>query len=157
MPERFFKCGTQFPKSRKDAIDPTRTKNHKNRIRSMEGSEVEGLTELGAFLKGLSLADLPEGVTRDDVIRSLWVYDVKPNGTEKSRLVARGDMQNGDYDDDKCSPVVQLQTVRVILAVAAQLNLELVFLDLPKAFLFLMGRMDLTKPLSLHACTGGSR
>ena len=115
-------------------------------------SEVDGLTELGAFLKGLSLADLPEGVTRNDVIRSLWVFDVKPNGMEKSRLVARGDMQNDDYEDDKYSPVVQLQTVRVILAVAAQLNLELVFLDLPKAFL--MGRMDLTKPLYMFAPEG---
>jgi hypothetical protein len=61
-------------------------------------------------------------------------------------------MQNEDYDDDKYSPVVQLQTVRVILAVAAQLNLELVFLDLPKAFL--MGRMDLTKPLYVFAPEG---
>ena len=70
MPERFFKYGTQFPKNRKDAIDPTRTKNYKNWIHSMDG-EVNGLTELGAFLKGLTLADLPEGVTREDVIRSL--------------------------------------------------------------------------------------
>jgi hypothetical protein len=80
------------------------------------------------------------------------VFDVKPNGMGKSRLVARGDMQNDDYEDDKYSPVAQLQIVRVILAVAAQLNLELVFLDLPKALL--MGRMDLTKPLYMFAPEG---
>ena len=61
-------------------------------------------------------------------------------------------LQNDDYEDDKYSPVVQLQTMRVILAVASQLNLELVFLDLPKAFL--MGRMDLTKPLYMFAPEG---
>jgi len=147
----YFKYGVRVPGSRKEALDPKRTKNHESWKRTMK-EEVDGLTVLGAFLKGLYLSDLPNDVKPSDIISSLWVFDVKPNGTERSRLVARGDMQNGDYDHDKFSPVVQLQTVRVVLAVAAQLNLELVFLDLPKAFL--LGRMDLTKPVYMYAPEG---
>ena len=51
------------------------------------------------------------------------------------------------------SPVVQLQTVRVVLAVAAQLNLEIVMMDLPKAFL--LGKLDDSRPINMYAPDGG--
>ena len=58
---------------------------------------------------------------------------LKADGHKRPRLVARGDMMSDSaIYDETFSPVVQLQTVRVVLAVAAQLNLELVMMDLQK-------------------------
>ena len=45
-----------------------------------------------------------------------------------------------------------MKTVRVLLAVAAQLNLEIVAMDFPKAFL--LGKMDDSKPIYMYAPEG---
>ena len=58
-------------------------------------------------------------------------------------------MTDTDVYGDTYSPVVQLQTVRVVLAVAAQLNLELVMMGLPKAFL--LGKLDESRPIYMYA------
>ena len=63
-------------------------------------------------------------------------------------------MENNAGENDKYSPVAQIKTVRVTLAVAAQLNLELVAVGFPKAFL--PGKVDKSKPIFMYAPEGFS-
>ena len=146
----FFKYGVQVPESYRAA---TRLDNSERDGWILEmNNEIEALMELGAFKKGFHASRLPDGIELQDVIESIWVYDVKVDGRKRARFAARGDMETHQDDDDNFSPVTQMRTVRLILAVAAQLNLELVTMDFPKAFL--LGKMDKTKPIFMHAPEG---
>jgi len=61
-------------------------------------------------------------------------------------------MEDTSDGDDRFSPVTQMKTVRVIFAVAAQLNMEIFTMDFPKAFL--LGRMSGFKKIYMHAPDG---
>jgi hypothetical protein len=61
-------------------------------------------------------------------------------------------MENNPPDNDRFSPVLQMRSARVVIAVAAQLNMKLVTLDFPKAFL--LGKMDAARPIFMHAPHG---
>jgi hypothetical protein len=71
-------------------------------------------------------------------IPGLWVYDAHPLGVKltdrRARWVANGarDPEKGEYDT--YSPVGQLVTVRVLMAVIQQTQMDLVLLDVGKAF-----------------------
>ena len=67
-------------------------------------------------------------------------------------FAARGDMEKNTSDEDRYSPVTQMRTARLVMAVAAQLNMELVTIDFPKAFL--LGKMDKAKPVFMFAPEG---
>jgi hypothetical protein len=144
----FFKYGVKVPESYRMAISGTNGPEWKLEM----DKEVATLSELGAFLKGLTVNGLSTGHQISDVIRSTWVYDVKVDGRKRARFAARGDVEAEDPDSDNFSPVAQMRTVRVLLAVAVQLNLELVTMDFPKAFL--LGKMDKSKPIYMHAPGG---
>ena len=144
----FYKYGVKVPESYRVAISGSDGAEWKLEM----DQETSTLSDLGAFLKGLSAKDLPPGYDISDVIRSIWVYDVKVDGRKRARFAARGDMEAEDPESDNFSPVAQMRTVRVLLAVAAQLNLELVTMDFPKAFL--LGKMDKSKPIFMHAPEG---
>ena len=146
----YFKYGVKVPESYGAAVAP-HNPDSPDWVREM-AAEIGDLSELGAFLKGLTIADLPEGFDIQDIIRSIWVFDVKIDGRKRARFAARGDMEKHAEDDDNFSPVVQMKTVRVLLAVAAQLNLEIVTMDFPKAFL--LGKMDDSKPIYMYAPEG---
>ena len=107
---------------------------------------------MGPFIKGLSFKGLPEGYTTQDVIESIWVFDVKVGHRKRARFAARGDMEANSTEEGRYSPVIQMKTVRLILAVAAQLNLELVTVGFPKAFL--LGKVDKSKPTYVFAPEG---
>ena len=62
--------------------------------------EIEALIEMGAFQRGFFTHSLPDGVTMQDIIRSIWVYDVKVDGRKRARFAARGDMEDTDDGDD---------------------------------------------------------
>jgi len=70
-----------------------------------------------------------------------WVYTIKRDGKGnilkyKARLVARGYMQVMGIDyDETFSPVTRLETVRLVLAIAAQLCLKIHQMDVETAFL----------------------
>ena len=80
----FFKYGVSVPDGYKDA---TRKDNidRDDWIAEMT-AEINGLSELNSFNKGFSRDTLPEGVSIEDVIRSIWVYDVKVDSRKRARL-----------------------------------------------------------------------
>jgi len=98
------------------------------------GKEVSSMESHGVFT---FVERPPEDAS---MIESRWVMGRKllANGqTEKwkVRLVGRGDQQTpGDYNDI-ISPVIDLASVRLALALAAKHDLEIAVLDIPTAFL----------------------
>src|SRR3954463_4158183 len=76
------------------------------------------------------------------VIGSKWVYRKKEGISEKAattykaRLVAKGFSQKEGVDYDEIfSPVVKHTSIRMLLSLVAQLNMELEQLDVKTAFL----------------------
>lgn len=86
----------------------------------------------------LELADLPEG---RNVIGLKWIYKTKYNADEsvskhKARLFAKGYSQQQGIDFEKTfSPVARFKTVRIILALAAQLGWPVYQFDVKSVFL----------------------
>ena len=84
------------------------------------------------------LTDLPKGHKAIDV---KWVYKikVKANGEidrYKARLVAKGFEQREGYDYEEIfSPVARMETVRLIIALAAQRQWKIHQMDVKSAFL----------------------
>ncbi|GJT56509.1 retrovirus-related pol polyprotein from transposon TNT 1-94 [Tanacetum coccineum] len=86
-----------------------------------------------------ALTNLPEG---KKAIRCKWVYAKKegfPGQDDvryKARLVAKGYAQKEGIDyNDVFSPVVKHSSIRILLALVAQLDLELVQMDMKTTFL----------------------
>ena len=90
-----------------------------------------------------SLQKLPAG---RDVVSCRWLFKSKtnPDGTlsrRKARLVARGFSQVYGVDyEETFSPVVRYESVRIVLSMAASLNLEIAQFDVKTAFL--NGKLD---------------
>ena len=82
-------------------------------------------------------ADLPKG---HKAIGLKWFYKVKrdPEGNivkHKARLVAKGYAQKHGVDYEVFAPVARLETVRLILALAAHGKWEVHHMDVKSAFL----------------------
>lgn len=75
------------------------------------------------------------------VIGLKWVCRIKYNQNGsiekyKARLVAKGYSQQLGIDDDQTfAPVVRMETIRTVLAIATQLKLQVFQLDVKSAFL----------------------
>lgn len=88
--------------------------------------------------KTFCLVDLPPGRT---VVDNKWVFKIKRNENGqldryKARLVAKGFTQKYGIDyNDSFSPVVRTATIRLLLAIANELNLSIDHLDVKTAFL----------------------
>lgn len=84
------------------------------------------------------LVDLPK---EKDVVGLKWIYKTKfkEDGTiqkHKARLVAKGYSQQPGVDfNETFSPVARMETIRTILAIAAQMELQVFQLDVKSAFL----------------------
>ena len=88
-------------------------------------------------LKVYTLAPRSEAPPGQEVIRSKWVYKMKGDSTHKARLVAKGWNQVPSRDCGRTfAPVCRLQSIRMVLAIAAEMNWEVVQLDLKTAFLY---------------------
>lgn len=96
--------------------------------------------EIDAQLKNNTweMCELPAG---REAIKCKWVHKKKmsTNGTierYKARLVAKGYTQKFGIDHTETfSPVVRLDTIRIILAIVAKEDLEMAHLDIKTAFL----------------------
>lgn len=84
------------------------------------------------------ICDLPDGVKP---VKSKWVFKTKylPDGSidkYKARLVAKGCSQKEGIDyDEVFAPVVRYNSVRLLLALAVEQNLEIDQMDVVAAFL----------------------
>ena len=84
------------------------------------------------------LVDRPKS---KDIIGLKWVYKIKFNGdgsiqNHKVRLVAKGYSQQPGIDfNETFAPVVRMETIRTVLALAAQLKTKVYQLDVKSAFL----------------------
>ena len=104
-------------------------------------SELQLLKELGTF----TVTKLPEG---RKAIGSKWTYRIKRDdkgelSRRKARLVAQGFAQIGgiDYEiNNTSSPVVRMETNRLLLALAARYDLEVQMIDVKGAYL--NGKLD---------------
>ena len=75
------------------------------------------------------------------VIKNRWVFDIKSDGRKKAHLVAKGFSQVEGLDFDQVfSPVVQFETVRLMLALAALEDWYITGLDVRSAYLY--GKLD---------------
>ena len=84
------------------------------------------------------LVNVPKGCK---VINNCWVFDVKPNGCKRARLVAKGFSQVEGIDSDQVfSLVVHFETVRLMLALASIKNWHIEGLDVRSAYLY--GKVD---------------
>lgn len=88
--------------------------------------------------KTWELTDLPSGHKAIDL---KWVYKVKRDTTgkilkHKARLVAKGYVQKYDIDfEEVFAPVTRMETVRLLLALAAKNSWEVHHIDVKSAFL----------------------
>jgi len=91
--------------------------------------EWKSLMDMKVFKKVMR----PPGIK---AIKSKWVFRIKPNGMKKARLTAKGFMQRyGVNYTETFSPVVNLNTVRTVIALAASQNMSLHQMDVKTAFL----------------------
>ncbi|GKV24632.1 hypothetical protein SLEP1_g34217 [Rubroshorea leprosula] len=116
-----------------DAISPQPRRAIRPPASAME-EEMESLHKN----KTWDLVQLPEG---RKAIGCRWIYKLKKDSKGnieryKARLVIKGYAQKPGIDfDEVFSPVVRMTTIRVVLALAASLDLELEQLDVKTAFL----------------------
>ena len=96
------------------------------------------------------LVDIPPSGT---IVQCRWVFKRKLDNDNKvryrARLVAKGFTQRPGIDFDECfSPVVRHSTLRLLFALAVQLNLDICHLDVDTAFLngFLNENVYMMKP-----------
>ena len=88
--------------------------------------------------KTWKLTELPKG---KKAINIRWVFKqkLKPDGSigkHKARLVARGFLQKPELDYfEVSSPIARHETIRLVIAIAADRNWPLMHLDVKSAFL----------------------
>ena len=88
-------------------------------------------------LKVCSLVPISYVPKGQNVFGSKWVFKVKTDNTYKARLVAQGWNQvHGRDCGGTYAAVCRFQSIRMVLAIAAELNLEVRQLDVKTAFLY---------------------
>ena len=95
--------------------------------------EIKSLQDLEVYTL-VPISNVPKG---QNVINSKWVFKVKTDNTYKARLVAQGWNQvHGRDCGGTYAPVCRLQSIRMVLVIAAELNLEVRQLDVKTGFLY---------------------
>eukprot|EP00752_Nemacystus_decipiens_P015693 g14006.t1 len=118
-----------IPNTFKEAMELPETKLWK----AATDKETKSLQDLNVY-KLVPRTGVPLG---HKVIGSKWVFKVKPDNTHKARLVAKGWNQVRGRDcGGTFAPVCRLQSIRMVLAIAAEKDLEVIQLDVKTAFLY---------------------
>lgn len=110
-----------------------------NTWRKAMDAEITAIEKNGTW----ELTELPEGVK---TIGVKWIYKTKLNekgevDKHKARLVAKGYTQEYGIDyDEVFAPVARLDTIRMVVSMAAQNDWEIFQLDVKSAFL--QGELD---------------
>ena len=95
--------------------------------------EIKSLQHLNVY-KLVPRSTVPPG---QKVIDTKWVFKVTANQTYKARLVAQGWNQVPGQDGGSTfAPVCRLLSVRMVLTIAAEMDLEVRQLDVKTAFLY---------------------
>ena len=87
-------------------------------------------------LKMYTLVPRSEVPPGQKVIGSKWVYKVKADNMHKARLVAGWNQVPGKDCGGTFAPVCRLESIRMVLAIAAEMNWELVQLDVKTVFFY---------------------
>ncbi|KAL5821663.1 hypothetical protein ACOSQ3_023545 [Xanthoceras sorbifolium] len=117
-----------------ESYDEAITDQHKTEWLKAMQEEMKSLHENHTF----DLVKLPQG---RKALKNKWVYKVKSEEGNsqpryKARLVVKGFGQKKGVDFEEIfSPVVKMSSIRVVLGLAASLNLEVEQLDVKTAFL----------------------
>ena len=128
--QEVFTASLDEPSSYREAV----RRPDADRWRSAMDEEFEALTKLGTW----TLVPLPKGRRTIDC---KWVYKVKydKNGNVeryKARLVARGFTQRYGLDyKETFSPVVMMSSIRILITLVNQFDLEVMQIDVKTAFL----------------------
>jgi hypothetical protein len=101
-------------------------------------------TELNSFVSNTvwELPDIPvDQIPKDLIINSRLVFDVPRNADGsikkfKIRLCGRGDRWKDQWGTSRYAGVVRSESVRMVLAIAAEMDLELECVDIKTAFLY---------------------
>jgi hypothetical protein len=118
------------PQSYKEAINDT----HKEEWKQAMQEEMQSLQENHTY----ELVKLPKGRR---ALKNKWVYRIKSEESNskpryKARLVVKGFNQKKGVDfEEILSPVVKMSSIRVVLGLAATLDLEIEQLDVKTTFL----------------------
>ena len=125
--ERLLMCLNDEPRSFEEA------KEHKEWVCACE-DEILSITRLETW----TLVDLPQGVKP---IGLKWIFKLKKNSDgsinkHKARLVAKGYVQQHGVDyDEVFAPVARIETIRLLISLAAANGWEIHHLDVKTAFL----------------------
>ena len=112
---------------------------NKEKWNSATLKELKQLSDNGTFL----VSPIPDG---RKLLNSKWVYKTKhlPDGTVdklKARLVAKGFTQVEGIDyQETFAPVIRISSIRLLLSIAASLDLEIHQVDVTGAYLY--GTLD---------------
>lgn len=116
-----------------EPYDYNEAKGSKEWIRACE-DEIHSITKLECW----TLVDLPQGVKP---IGLKWIFKIKRNSDGsinkyKARLVAKGYVQQYGVDyDEVFAPVARIETIRLLISLAASHGWEIHHLDVKTAFL----------------------
>ena len=92
--------------------------------------------EIDTFWKMKVIANEGPPPAKANVIGSRWVFDVKHDGRKRARAVAKGYTQEQGKDfDGTYAPVLSMMSFRTLLTIGALEDLEIIHLDISKAFL----------------------
>ncbi|KAG7553078.1 Zinc finger CCHC-type superfamily [Arabidopsis thaliana x Arabidopsis arenosa] len=117
-----------------ESFDEALEDEHKDEWHDAMGDEMDSFAENHTF----ELVKLPKG---KKALLNKWVYKIKHDETSlspryKARLVVKGYGQKKGIDYDEIfSPVVKMSSIRVVLGLAASLDLEVEQMDVKTAFL----------------------
>jgi hypothetical protein len=117
--------------------------------------------ELNTLVNEFKCWDLVERIPEMNVLPSTWAFKIKrfPDGSVKkfkARFCARGDQQKEGIDFfETWAPVVQWSTIRIVMVLAATLNLHSVQCDVTAAFIH--GRVPPDEEIYVHQPRGFKR